>query len=632
MPDMYTLYTVYLVQIVATGFLAVLLARFHHAYGHSYLREWSRSWAMLCVYVSGGLLAVAWTSAYPPQHVVRLSVAIVSLIAGYTQVAFLLFGTYSVARNRPASRTWRNVILVACAILAVILALMFTGDPELGGARFFVRIGIRGLVAGAAYLAAGIWLARNGGWRRGYGRAIVLGAFILYGVEQLNYFAFNALDVLGLRVTGGGLALLGFVDLLLQFAMGLGMVVWLLEEERDELARTGQALQRSEERLRRSQRLESIGKLAGGVAHDFNNLLTIISGRGQRLLGRLPARSDEWEDARQIDEAAERGAVLVRQLLAFSRRQVLIPRPVHANEVVRSVRSMLRRSLGEEITFDCQLAPDLGWALVDPAQLEHVLVNLALNARDAMPGGGVLTMTTSNVSLSSEQTDSLSGISDGEHIEIAVHDNGMGMDDEIRPQIFDPFYTTKEVGKGTGLGLATVYGIVRQSGGVVEVESSPGKGTTFRVVLPRTGAPPADVEDDRVAPEEPEVERVADTSSRTVLVVEDDERIRGLLDTVLRDNGYEVTAARNGVEALDLAAELRGDLDLLLTDVVMPGLGGPELADQLAERNPHLKVLFMSGYSEEIVAARLAGPARMLLEKPFSLTDLLDNVRVCLDD
>ncbi len=631
MPAMYSLYASYLVQIIGTAFLAVLLARFYRVYGHSYLREWSWSWAALSVYVSGGLAAILWSRAYAPDHPLRLLVAMATLIGGYTQVACLLFGTYSVARGHPVEPRRRRLFLGACIVVGVVFALLFTRDAAAAEARFFVRIGIRSLAAGVAYLAAGIWLGRMGGWRRGVGRAIVVAAFFLYGAEQLNYFAFNLIEFLGLGSAGPELALLGFLDLLLQFAMGLGMVIWLLEEERDELERTADALHRSEERLRQSQRLEAVGRLAGGIAHDFNNLLTIITGRGQRLLPRLPRGSEEREEARQIDEAAQRGADLVRQLLAFSRRQVLAPTHVQANQAVRNVAGMLQRSLGEHVSFECKLDPDLGWALVDPSQLEQVLVNLALNARDAMPDGGVLTMSTQNLHVSADRADSLAGLAPGDHVEVAVRDTGMGMDDDVRRKIFDPFYTTKEIGRGSGLGLAMVYGIVRQSGGVVQVDSAPDEGTEVRVIFPRVPSPSVDEACKPERASAARADRVEEAEiGHTVLVVEDDERIRGMLGAVLRDNGYEVIVARDGVEALDIARKGEQQIDLLLTDVVMPGLGGPELAERLSEENVDLNVLFMSGYSEEIVSSRMPGPSAALLEKPFSLPDLLERVRQSL--
>jgi len=347
---------------------------------------------------------------------------------------------------------------------------------------------------------------------------------------------------------------------------------------------------------------------------------------------KLEAGGDAWHEARQIDEAASRGAVLVRQLLAFSRKQVLAPRDVQANEVVSSVRGMLQRSIGEDIEFRCELAPDLGWIRVDTAQLEQVLVNLVLNARDAMPDGGTLTLSTSNVAVEWEDSDSLVGLMPGEHVEITVSDTGVGMDAETRSHVFEPFYTTKEVGKGTGLGMATAYGIVRQSGGSIVIDSRPGAGTTVHVYLPRVEAPPeaAATTQEIAAPAIPDADVGAELKA-TVLVVEDDRHIRKLLTAVLGDNGYEVLIAENGAVALELVENNGCAVDLLLTDVVMPGIGGPELAERLAAMNPGLKVLFMSGYSEEIVSSRLATEGGMLLEKPFSLPALLQRVGEALE-
>ncbi|MCH7825591.1 MAG: response regulator [Acidobacteria bacterium] len=589
--------------------------------------------------VLGGFLGAAWTRSWPPQHIVRVSLTIVTLAAGYAHIAWLMSGTYAITRGRPVPRRWKRGMLGFCLLAGVILATLFTSDPALGSARFFTRFGLRAGAAAVAYLSAGVWLSWRGGWRHGLGRAIVIGAFLLYGVEQLNYFVRISLELLGVATMGADFALFGLLDFLLQFAMGLGMVIWLLEDERDELGRTADALQRSEERLWRSQRLEAVGQLAGGVAHDFNNLLTVITGRGQRLLRSLEAGTDDWEEARQIDESAQRGATLVRQLLAFSRRQVLAPRHVDVNEVVAAVKTMLDRSLGEDIRLETDLAADLGWVRVDPAQMEHVLVNLALNARDAMPDGGILTIATRNVDVAIDIADSISGLAPGEHIELTVQDTGVGMDDETRRHMFEPFYTTKEVGKGSGLGLATVYGVVRQSHGSTVVESTPGFGTTIKVFLPRVEAP--DESEAALAPDQG-AEPAAATSGiteaaaaaggkGTILVAEDEEHIRGLLIAVLQDNGYEVIVASNGVEALELIEENGKKIDLLLTDVVMPEMGGPELADELEARNPGLKVVFMSGYSEEIVGSRLSAEHRVLLEKPFSLPTLLDRVRSAME-
>ncbi len=661
MTEMLPLYTSFLVQMAGTAFLALLLARFYRIYGHFYLGEWARSFVALFVYVAGGLLAVVWTRAYDPQHPIRLVLTSVTLVAGYTQIVFLLFGTYAAARQRRVAERWRNVILAGCILLGVVVALLFTGEPGQAAARYFVRIGLRSGAAGVAYLVAGIWLARDGGWRRGVGRSIVIGAFLMYGAQQINYFVVNLLEFLDIRQFGEGLALLGFVDFLLQFCMGLGLVIWLLEDEGEELRCTAAALTLSEERARRSQRLESVGQLAGGVAHDFNNLLTVITGRGQRLMDRFEEDSEDWRDVRQIDEAADRGASLVRQLLAFSRKQVLTPQRVQVNDVVRNVRGMLQSSIGEEIELNCELAADLEWTLVDPAQLEQVLVNLVFNARDAMPEGGTLTVSTSNVASPGKDSDVFSALGPGRHIDLAVSDTGVGMDEETLRHVFEPFYTTKDVGEGSGLGMATAYGIVRQSGGSIGIDSQLGAGTTVHVYLPRVQPPvapepakPEPVEPESAEPEAGAAERVeaapveaepvevgaapAETSvgaphggpQATILVVEDDQHIRELLTKVLEDNGYQVLIATDGRAALDFMEGNGRKIDLLLTDIVMPRIGGPELADRLLAANPGLRVVFMSGYSEEIVSSRLATQDRVLLEKPFSLPDLLARVSATL--
>ncbi len=656
MTDLLPLYTSFLVQMAGTAFLAVLLARFYRTHGHFYLGEWARSFLALFVYVAGGLLAVVWTRGYHPQHPIRLVLSSVTLVAGYTQIVFLLFGTYAAARHRRVAERPRNAILAGCIVLGVVLALLFTAEPGQAAARYFVRIGVRSGAAGVAYLVAGIWLARDGGWRRGVGRSIVIGAFLMYGAQQVNYFIVNLLEFLDIRQFGEGLALLGFVDFLLQFCMGLGLVVWLLEDEGEELRRTAAALRCSEERARRSQRLESVGQLAGGVAHDFNNLLTVIAGRGQRLMDRFDENSEDWRDVRQIDEAADRGAALVRQLLAFSRKQALAPQHVQANDVVRNVRGMLQSSIGEEIEFISELAADLEWTFVDPAQLEQVLVNLVLNARDAMPEGGTLTVSTSNVVAAGNGSDALTALGPGGHIELTVSDTGVGMNEETLRRVFEPFYTTKDVGEGSGLGMATAYGIVRQSGGSIGIDSRLGAGTTVHVYLPRVQPPvaPEPVKPEPVEATPVDATRVeaipveaepleagaalAETGVRapdagqqaTILVVEDDQHIRELLTMVLEDSGYQVLIAADGRAALDVMEGNGRKIDLLLTDIVMPEIGGPELADRLLASNPGLRVVFMSGYSEEMISSRLVTQDRVLLEKPFSLPDLLAQVSATL--
>ena len=628
--DLTTLYAVLLVQMAGAACLAVLLGRFYRTYSRLYLREWARSWAALCIYMLGVLVAVAWTREFSAQHPIRLAVTAATLTAGYWHIAWLIFGTYAVAKRQRLSARTTARILGSIFVGAVVVTLLFTWDPNAATQRYFLRVGLRALVAGVAYLTAGVWLARDRGWRQGAGRSIVIGAFAIYGVEQLNYFATTLIELLDLYSFGSGLALLGFFDFLIQFGMGLGMVIWLLETERDELARTSSALQRTEQRLRQSQRLEAVGHLAGGVAHDFNNLLTVILGRSQLLLQRLRANDADRAEVQQIAEAAQRGAVLVHQLLAFSSQQVLEPQSVNLNDVVHNVRKMLQRSIGEQVVIECSLDEELGWTRVNPAQLEQVLVNLVVNARDAMPEGGTVTIETANVEIPFAEADSSVGEGLGNHVVLTVTDTGVGMDEETRKHVFEPFYTTKGFGKGSGLGMATAYGIIKQSGGTITVESAVGEGTTMRICLPQLGAS-EQVDAGAGALEPMPIVAGRDSGGETVLVVEDEERIRGLLDAVLGDYGYRVLMAANGKEALELAAQHDNQIDLLLTDVVMPRMGGAELANQLESSAPDLRVLFMSGYSEEIVASQLMGGNRVLLEKPFTIVELLDTVRSALE-
>ena len=378
-----------------------------------------------------------------------------------------------------------------------------------------------------------------------------------------------------------------------------------------------------EEQLRQGQRLEAIGRLAGGVAHDFNNLLTVISGYADVLLeGRDRASEPELD---QIAAAAERAAILTRQLLAFSRRQVLQPRVLQLNDVVDGLTPMLSRLIGEDVELVATLAPSLDSVLADPNQLEQVLVNLAVNARDAMPEGGLLTIRTANVELDDEYVAQHADAVVGPHVMLSVSDTGVGMDSETLSHIFEPFFTTKPLGVGTGLGLSTVYGIVRQSGGSVWAYSEPGHGTTFKALLPRAESP-ATAE----APRTPEP--AAANGSETILLAEDEESVRQLTARILERLGYEVIAAETATEALRIAEENGRKIDLLLTDLVMPELSGTALAERVRKLLPGIRVLFMSGYSDEVVTRNgTLTPGSAFLEKPFSGNELAAKVRETLD-
>jgi CheY-like chemotaxis protein len=359
------------------------------------------------------------------------------------------------------------------------------------------------------------------------------------------------------------------------------------------------------------------------VAHDFNNLLTVISGYTESLLeGR--ERSEEFELG-QIAAAAERATILTRQLLAFSRRQVLQPRVVLLNDVVEGIAPMLSRLIGEDLELVAALEPQLSRVLADPNQVEQVLLNLAVNARDAMPNGGRLTIQTANVELDEEYVAHHGESTAGSHVMLAVSDTGTGMDPETLTHMFEPFFTTKPVGTGTGLGLATVYGIVKQSEGSIWAYSEPGKGTTFKIYLPATEAV--------AALEAPRPGRaLAAVGLETILLAEDEEPLRTLTAKLLERHGYVVFTATSADEALRIAAENSRRIDLLLTDLIMPGLSGSAVAERVSELVPGIKVLFMSGYSDDIVVRNgILAPGAAFLEKPFSSTDLAAKVRATLD-
>jgi len=385
-------------------------------------------------------------------------------------------------------------------------------------------------------------------------------------------------------------------------------------------------LKRLEEQLRQAQKMEAVGRLAGGVAHDFNNLLTAILGSTELLLGGLPGANPLREDAEEIRRAAERAAALTRQLLAYSRRQVLKPEPLNLNTVVAEMDRLLRRLIGEDVVLVTALAPDLGTVRADPGQIEQVIVNLALNARDAMPQGGRLSVATTNIELDPAYVGDHAGAKAGPFVLLTVTDTGTGMDPETTAHLFEPFFTTKEVGKGTGLGLATVYGIVKQSGGYITVYSEPGQGTSFKIYLPR-------VPEASPVPKGPTAPRESTRGTETILVVEDEPAVRSLSRRALEGSGYTVLAAATGADALELAERHDGPIDLLVTDVVMPGMSGRELAEQLAPRRPGLRVLYMSGYPGDAVVQRgglAAGVA--FLQKPFTPDGLARQVRAVLDE
>jgi signal transduction histidine kinase/CheY-like chemotaxis protein len=387
-----------------------------------------------------------------------------------------------------------------------------------------------------------------------------------------------------------------------------------------------QAEQRQlEERLRQAHKMEAVGRLAGGVAHDFNNLLTIIRGNSDLLSDRDGADAFHKRCVEQIQKASSRAVSMTRQLLAFSRMQVLQPRVLDLNAVVAEMGKMLPRLIGEHIENVFVPESKLKLVTADPGQIEQVLMNLAVNARDAMPGGGTLTVRTANVEMTQVDGARRGAMTPGSYVLLAVSDTGIGMDEETRTHIFEPFFTTKEVGKGTGLGLATVYGIVKQSGGFIWVESAPGKGTTFEIYLPLASGPESKAEAEHK-------QAALRRGSETILVVEDEAGVRELAGEFLRAHGYAVLEAKDGIEALEIAARHEGTIHMILTDMIMPRMSGAELVTRLEAIRPEIKAAFMTGYAEYATSGSEtpSNQQSSILQKPFSSTSLADMIRSVL--
>jgi len=379
-----------------------------------------------------------------------------------------------------------------------------------------------------------------------------------------------------------------------------------------------------EEQLLHAQKMEAVGRLAGGVAHDFNNMLTVISGYNRMMLDSLPPLDPLRADAEEIRIADDRAAALTSQLLAFSRRQVMRPRVLNVNSVIDGIENMLRRLIGEDIALVLTPAPDLGNIKADPGHIEHAIVNLVVNSRDAMPSGGRIGIETANVTLDKDYTRTHLGVQPGEFVMIAVSDTGQGMDGETRRHLFEPFFTTKAKGKGTGLGLASVYGMVKQSGGDIWVYSEPDHGTIFKLYFPKVAASPSEIAgaDGRLADVR---------GSETILVVEDENAVRDLTVKILRQLGYHVLPAESGASALEVAKSHAGGIELLLTDVVMPGMSGKQLAEELKPARPEMRVLYLSGYTENTVINHgVLEPGVEFLPKPYSREVLAGKIREVL--
>jgi PAS domain S-box-containing protein len=382
-------------------------------------------------------------------------------------------------------------------------------------------------------------------------------------------------------------------------------------------------LKQLEQQLNQAQKMEAVGRLAGGVAHDFNNMLTVITSYGDLLLGDLPAGDSRRADIEEILKAARGAATLTRQLLAFSRQEVIQPRPISVNAIVAGTEKMLQRVIGEDIALESELAAEPSTVLCDPGQLEQIVMNLVVNARDAMPQGGKVRIVTTNATLDEPALRDLPFARPGRYIVLTVSDTGIGMDATTQEHIFEPFFTTKEQGKGTGLGLATVYAVAKQAGGFVGVESAPGEGASFTVFLPAIDAPPT-----RIEAESP---GGLPRGTETVLLVEDATAVRSVIRQVLERLGYAVLDAADGQLALEVAARHHGPIDLVITDIVMPALGGREMAERLRKVRPEIRILYTSGYTDDaIVRSGVLDAQFVFMQKPFTPETLAAKVREAL--
>jgi len=382
---------------------------------------------------------------------------------------------------------------------------------------------------------------------------------------------------------------------------------------------------RQEGELRQSQKMEVVGRLAGGIAHDFNNLLTVIIGYSELVLQQLAYGTPLHDDVEEIRHAGTSAAALTRQLVAFSRKQILQPQILDLNGIVSRMNALLRRLIGENIEVATRLAAGLDRVWADPGQIEQIIMNLALNSRDAMPHGGSLRIETANVNLDRHWVAEHPDASEGRHVMLVVSDTGTGMDETVQAHLFEPFFTTKERGKGTGLGLATVYGIVKQNDGSIFVDSEPERGTTFKIFLPRT-------EQTAEPPSPPPPAPYSLGGTETILIVEDQPEVRAVTRDTLARHGYTVLEAANGARALAILEDYDGDVHLLLTDVVMPGMSGRELAERLVTERPDMRVLYTSGYTDDTIVHHGVLEAGMaFIQKPFTPNALRQKIREVLD-
>lgn len=574
----------------------------------SHLRCWMFSWVAMLTYLATATLAITAVSTWhlPAADWRRVLISTLSVATGMLQPAFVLVGVFESKSNAALNMRQRGVLLGGVALASVAIVL-WTAPLE---SRTFIRLSARHLVAGVLFMITAGMLLRQGARSHLRGPALLGWAAAFYGMGQLHGFYWLVRrEMLG--VVEVFPFYLGFVDALLQFFLGFGMMMWHLEAQRELAHRAMDELKESQEGLRQAQKMEVVGRLAGGVAHDFNNLMTVMYGATDELEQRHPAGTPGHAPVQDLKDALERAKSLTTQLLAFSRKQVPRPEVVDLTTVVGRQEKMLARLLGSDVRLHIAALPHPLEVMADPDQIALVLMNLIVNARDAMKNGGDVRIHTHDVEVDAVMAERLH-VEPGRYAVLEVADTGTGMPAPVRAKVFEPFFTTKPVGEGTGLGLSTTYGIVRAAGGAIEIDSVLGRGTSIKILWPLTATPAA------VHMVHPQALHAATLNGR-VLLVEDDDTIRALLQRHLRKQGLTVVTAADGAEAL---TRFRVDkaFDLLITDVIMPGLDGARLIAAVRELVPGIRILAISGYTGDLAARSLPTDVAWL-QKPFSSSE-----------
>ena len=602
--------------------ILVLVADFARRQPLPHLRWWSYAWLALLVYVGTAALSLASYGLLqlPPTDWRRIGLSLVSTIAGLLQPALIVLGAYEGVRRQPVAERRRHWLLLGVTLLAIVV--VFATLPMPGAIRNIVRLGARYVLTGGACLWAARMLWRYRVEARSRGPTLLAISITAYGAAQLHTMYWSvALFATPPGARGPVLSTLpfylGYFDVALDFFLGLGMLVWHLEDRQERVQQALDALARSQEGLRQAQRMEVVGRLAGGVAHDFNNLMTVMYGATIDLTAMHPEGSPGRERVQEIEDALTRATGLTSQLLAFSRKQVSRVAPVDCTALLQSSQRMLTRLLGSDVVIRSDLPSAALTVLADEAQLSQIVMNLAVNARLAMPRGGELQLRLRPQLVDPSRSEQLR-IPTGRYAHLSMADTGIGMSEAVRAQAFDPFFTTRPVGEGTGLGLSTVYGIVTGAGGAISLESVEGQGSTVHIYwpvlpseMPVTGSVPVGA----VAGDGPPPVRHA-----RILVAEDEPQIREVLKRLLLRHGHDVHLASDGAEAL-MTATSEGPFDLLITDVVMPGLDGGELIAAIRERLPQLPIIAISGFTGDLETRHIPSDIGWL-QKPFTLTQL----------